>query len=447
MKILFSPIGGTDPITNQNDGAMLHICRVYQPDVVYLYLSHEMAVYQRQDQRYTKVLEWLGERIQKNIQVHLLEDSEMKDVHIFDVFIEPFEKYIYEIDKEYGQGNEVFLNVSSGTPAMKSSLQLLAFMHPKLKAVQVSTPVKGLNKIHEDKDSYDVETQWEWNEDNAADYINRCNISGAAKLMDRLKKESIRNFINKYDYTAVEMLVEELAVKPDNDFIDLLHLAIQRNGMNIKECQAHFKQFSEKIFPVRAEEYIAQFEYLLNLMLKLKKREYADFVRGITPLATELMVSVMEKKCHIRLRDIAKKNKRGVYKITPELVSKYPDIYHAFEREFGSVNYGVISSIHCKIIICEKASDEKLKTLVGNIRSVEEEVRNLAAHQIVSIDEKFVKKKTGFTMEKIVDMLQRLLQYSGANIKKEDWQAYEYMNEELCKLLYTERLQFSLRIG
>ena len=30
-KILFSPIGGTDPISNFRDGAMLHICRIYKP--------------------------------------------------------------------------------------------------------------------------------------------------------------------------------------------------------------------------------------------------------------------------------------------------------------------------------------------------------------------------------------------------------------------------------
>ena len=33
QTILFTPVGGTDPIssTNIHDGSMLHICRVYQP--------------------------------------------------------------------------------------------------------------------------------------------------------------------------------------------------------------------------------------------------------------------------------------------------------------------------------------------------------------------------------------------------------------------------------
>ena len=41
-KILFSPIGGTDPITNKHDGSLLHIVR----PVSYTHLD----VYKRQNQ-------------------------------------------------------------------------------------------------------------------------------------------------------------------------------------------------------------------------------------------------------------------------------------------------------------------------------------------------------------------------------------------------------------
>ena len=41
-RILFSPVGGTDPIKYCSDGSMLHICRHYQPDEVVLYLSKEI---------------------------------------------------------------------------------------------------------------------------------------------------------------------------------------------------------------------------------------------------------------------------------------------------------------------------------------------------------------------------------------------------------------------
>ena len=40
--ILFTPVGGTDPIsaTNYYEGAILHICRHYMPDKVVLYMSN-----------------------------------------------------------------------------------------------------------------------------------------------------------------------------------------------------------------------------------------------------------------------------------------------------------------------------------------------------------------------------------------------------------------------
>ena len=51
--ILFTPVGGTDPIssTNGHDGSMLHICRQYKPDEVVLYMSKEMLDFQEQDNR------------------------------------------------------------------------------------------------------------------------------------------------------------------------------------------------------------------------------------------------------------------------------------------------------------------------------------------------------------------------------------------------------------
>ncbi len=68
-KILFSPIGGTDPIKYLRDGSMLHICRHYKPDVVYLYLSHEMLEYHKKDNRYVGSIAWLGKYLNHSFDV------------------------------------------------------------------------------------------------------------------------------------------------------------------------------------------------------------------------------------------------------------------------------------------------------------------------------------------------------------------------------------------
>ena len=59
--ILFSPVGGTDPISEDNylDGSMLHICRHRHPDEAYLYLSKETLDNEKKDHRYTRSLELL----------------------------------------------------------------------------------------------------------------------------------------------------------------------------------------------------------------------------------------------------------------------------------------------------------------------------------------------------------------------------------------------------
>ncbi len=62
-KILFSPVGGTDPISENNlhDGSLLHICRCYKPDKVYLYMSKEILKHHEEDDRYLYCLRKLDE--------------------------------------------------------------------------------------------------------------------------------------------------------------------------------------------------------------------------------------------------------------------------------------------------------------------------------------------------------------------------------------------------
>ena len=75
-RILFSPVGGTDPIKYCSDGSMLHICRHYQPDEVVLYLSKEMTEKHREDNRYVKCIELLGELLHHNFLVRVIENPE-----------------------------------------------------------------------------------------------------------------------------------------------------------------------------------------------------------------------------------------------------------------------------------------------------------------------------------------------------------------------------------
>lgn len=181
--ILFSPVGKTDPITNYHDGSLVHICRKYKPEKVYLYLSKEMLNFHSLDNRYCKCLEWLQERENFRCEIHLIERPELVDVQVFDIFYDDFENEVQKIRMENPE-HEILFNVSSGTPAMKSALQFLAATSENMYIpVQVSTPQKGANREKYDFEEYDLDTRWELNEDNEIPYVDRCVESETMTLL------------------------------------------------------------------------------------------------------------------------------------------------------------------------------------------------------------------------------------------------------------------------
>lgn len=128
-KILFSAVGSTDPISGQHDGALLHIIRFYRPDTVYLYMSKEICQLEDKDRRYTYCLEKLKEFENISFEIKYIKRPNLVDVHIFDFFLDEFRSILTEIYTD--EEDEILLNVSSGTPAMKSALQILSAFFEK----------------------------------------------------------------------------------------------------------------------------------------------------------------------------------------------------------------------------------------------------------------------------------------------------------------------------
>ena len=94
--ILFTPVGGTDPISSQNcrDGSMLHICRVYKPDKVILYMSKEMLAFQKTDDRYRYCIEHLGNLLNHTFEVEVIEREKLTKVYEFDYFYQDFRSIV-----------------------------------------------------------------------------------------------------------------------------------------------------------------------------------------------------------------------------------------------------------------------------------------------------------------------------------------------------------------
>ena len=148
-KILFSPVGGTDPISlqNQKDGALIQCCRKYHPDKIYLYLSKEMIELEEKDHRYTGCLKRLYKDLGEKMKCYLIHRPKLVDVHDFDFF---YHDFIAELDKLMAtmeNDDILYLNVSSGTPAMKGALVGWATLtDANVVLLQVDTPEKSMNR-------------------------------------------------------------------------------------------------------------------------------------------------------------------------------------------------------------------------------------------------------------------------------------------------------------
>src|SRR5699024_8226163 len=136
-------------------------------DVVVLYLSKEMVMNQRKDQRYTRTLKLLSEKMSHPFEIRLIEKTGLSEVQQYDYFYQEFTEIIRKLEEEMEEEDRLLLNMASGTPAMKSALIVMATLAEyRFTPVQVSTPKKKSNLEFEERDEYDVEVNWELDEDN-----------------------------------------------------------------------------------------------------------------------------------------------------------------------------------------------------------------------------------------------------------------------------------------
>ncbi|WP_461880644.1 type III-A CRISPR-associated CARF protein Csm6, partial [Fusicatenibacter sp.] len=230
-----------------------------------------------------------------------------------------------------------------------------------------------------------------------------------------------------------ETLPDELTKR----YKDLLTMAYGRTQLDFKKVDQMIQKTGVQCLPVRSSSERKYFEYALNIELRLKKEEYVDFVRSITPLIVDLFEIILKKECKIDINKYCTVKKKNGKRTWSEEKLEGTKIGKTMESYFMGQNQrfkgGDISSIHLKVLIETFSADEHLKRLVNDVRSVETNIRNLAAHEIVSVTEETILALTGFGSEKIMAMIKELFHYTGISVRKEYWNSYDEMNAEILK--------------
>ena len=459
--ILFSPLGGTDPISPENcrDGSMLHICRHEKPDKVYLYFSKEMVEYEQKNRRYSYCLEQLMELQKRSFEVEMIKRPDLVDVQDFDFFYPEFTEIIDRIlREEMDETDTLILNISSGTPAMKSALAVIKTIAEfPCRLVQVPTPVRSINR-HDNSD-YDPVLLWECNDDNKPGEENRCVDVELPSLTRMKKEEIIKKLVCEYDYHAALQVSESMPASMTKGYTDLLKMAVARLNYDLDEVKSYEGKTGYQL-PVKKYDACKRLEYALILQVKLKRKEYADYIRAITPLIVDLFEQVLKTKCGIEIDDYCINPKRGSKSnnacnrgksstnggrsanVNKKPVRKWSENKLEGTEVLGILQnnyvdtpfrYGPISSDHLKALIEYYSTDEGLKTLARRLRDAESNVRNLAAHEMASIDDDKIKGLTGQSANAMMKDIRSFFGYTDNSIPTEAWDSYEAMNKVIIE--------------
>ncbi len=438
--ILFSPVGGTDPISLNNcyDGSLLHICRVYRPETVYLYMSSEIYKNHEEDNRYLYCLDQLCKlQNRSKMECNVIKRENLVSVQEYDTFFGEFYKCLKEIKEQEDQKEgdyEILVNVSSGTPAMKSGLLVLAVMADiPCRVIQVITPMGKMNEhIHK---GYDVETLWELDEDNCPDFVNRCHEVHCPTLSLMKQQESLCELTKKYDYSGALEVGRQMKKAGADIDVDLLEMALARVQLDLAKATKIAKEHKLDIFPEKSSDKQKLFEYAVNMTLKIERKEYVDFVRAITPLLADLLELILKDHNNIVIERYCYRTRKGIRKWDAGKLS-HTDIDRILHQRWNDFHYGdIYSSQLMEIIIAKNAGNATLIETIEGIRSVEEIMRNPAAHEIVSITDEEIKNKTGFTSLQVMGLLKKAMTYTNLNFKTEYWNTYDEMNNKLIACL------------
>lgn len=326
-SVLFSPVGTTDPISYQREGALLHICRHYHPECVVLYLSQEMLAQQQKDDRYRRSLRLLAEEEGFETEILCEERPEMDSPHLFDVFYEDFERCIHTLHERY-PGRRILLNLSSGTTAMKSALAVLPYLLDlPVCGIQVSSPQKAHNDKREPLQEYDVDLAWEYNLDRKSEeFADRCEEPKMENLRAKLQRRTLEAHLKVYDYTAALEAGLQMGKLLPGGARELLQAAALRARNEWKKIAPPLR---ERLIAPGSLEEKAILEYTFSLQALQQRGEVAEFLRGLTPALYQLSLYALKKLAKIDLEACCDKNG----KVQPDLMK--PQLYATVDEIYN----------------------------------------------------------------------------------------------------------------
>ena len=384
MKVLISAVGNTDPIRNFHDGALVHIARKYRPDKIIIVFSEELI---RKKDDIEKVIRSIDSEYLPEIVYHepIILNNE---VHIFDTMFDQFDDIIREY---YTKDDEFILNLSSGTPQIKSALFVLNRLSEiNVKAVQVPCPEKKSNAGVRHDDSEDVDVLIDTNLDNKQDYVDRTIEDTSDKFKQGLIKKTLRDFIKKYDYKASLEIANQLPDFP-----------------GLKDCRKKLQDIVDSLdrqdIPqlLQKKKWSEEQKKVLNAYLTIDlQKERGNYSEGL-----------------IRIKNLTE------FILEDYIGNRYPEFLDNYVNESEKYYLGIQD--YNKILqIKDRTLYDKIKPILRINKT-----RNTVAHRLDSIKAEDL-KQLGPVLKTLKGLVKKQYQFT-----EKDFDFYKDLNKELLELL------------
>ena len=384
MKVLISAVGNTDPIRNFHDGALVHIARKYRPNKIIIVFSEEL-ICKKDD--IEKVIRSIDSQYVPEIVYHepIILNNE---VHIFDTMFDQFDDIIREY---YTKDDEFILNLSSGTPQIKSALFVLNRLSEiNVKAVQVPSPEKKSNAGVRHDDSEDIDVLIDTNMDNKQDYVDRTIEDTSDKFKQGLIKKTLRDFIKKYDYKASLEIANQLPDFP-----------------GLKDCRKKLQDIVDSLdrqdIPqlLQKKKWSEEQKKVLNAYLTIDlQKERGNFSEGL-----------------IRIKNLTE------FILEDYIGNRYPEFLDNYVNESEKYYLGIQD--YNKILqIKDRTLYDKIKPILRINKT-----RNTVAHRLDSIKAEDL-KQLGPVLKTLKGLVKKQYQFT-----EKDFDFYKDLNKELLELL------------
>ena len=440
-RILFSPLGDTDPIRDCHDGACLHILRHYQPERVVLFYTKDMENKERRDHRYTRAIH----KLSPNCAIEEI-FSGIVAAYLYEEFSKILPEAVQSVRDRYPE-HEILINLSSGTPQMKTVLAMLAADTERCRGIQVpSHSGKSNRKNKPASDDVDVDILLEVNVDDEEGAKNRCEEPPLSVFRYHAEKNRIISLIHAYEYNAALTLARSSSLVPADAKQLLKHAAARTDLLPDKARKILAEYNGQKLFLFTGEEELL-IEYFLIMQIDQENDHLSNFMLRISPFLDKFLLDYVQKNVRggrqnpQNILNLSRYVKRkGGYILERERIKQAAHkLLKRLDREYGDYKDSDLS-FTLLIYYCDymqeegltkdtKLHDDMMAELgkLGDIRIL----RNNVAHQITNVTRESFQKVTQMTPPALMAIFTQMLTLVYGGKVKEALTTYSRINSWL----------------